>query len=76
MPKARPIDLSRLNISEYLFNKKARATTTFVYSPTEQFFLVGEQKIQPKLFEALFPLHITNTNPKGTGKDGRTNFYQ
>ena len=76
MPKARPIDLSRLNISEYLFNKKARATSTFVYSPTEQFFLVGEQKIQPKLFEALFPLQITNTNPKGTGKDGRTNFYQ
>ena len=71
MPKQRPINLSRLNIAEYLFNKKARATTTFVYNPTEQFFLVGEQKIQPKLFNALFPLEIIKTSKKGESPDGR-----
>ena len=76
MPKPRPIDLKRLNIADYLFNKKVRDTATFIFSPTQAFYSLKGQVIPKAEFEAKYSLEIINTNPKGKNPDGRANFYQ
>jgi len=76
MPKARPIDLSRLNISEYLFNKKARATSTFVYTPERSYYLLDGQEITEQRLESIYPTEIKKIpNVKGDNLDPRSNFY-
>lgn len=75
MPKARPIDLKRLNIQEHITNKKIKDETTFVYTPNKNFYLLDGIEIATALFDSMFPTLIVNTNPKGKNKDSRSNYY-
>jgi len=66
-----PINLSNLNISQVIENKKERQKATYVIdNNSEEYYLYCGKKVGVKDFEMAFPIEIIHNNPKGLNVDG------
>lgn len=63
------------NLNEVIKNKQIREATPAHVTPEKEFYIYEGKELSPQQFFSLFPIEIKYYNPKGLGKDGRTNFY-
>jgi hypothetical protein len=64
------INLSNLNITEVIDNKRERLKATYVIDKDGNcYYLYCGNQLREKDFERMFPVDIINNNPKGLNAD-------
>ena len=66
--------LKHFSWSAYFEAQKAMAAFTFVITPEKSFWEIKGNPATKEQMEAIAPA-LVFSNPKGKGKDGRSNFY-
>ena len=70
MSKQTNPNLSHLNIAEYLYNKSVRNITPAIIDCNGvAVHLFGGEEIPSEKFEAMYPLTLVSSNPKGLNAD-------